>query len=88
MANQRGDIYLPNRVREFRLRYRISQIELGERAGVSAKHVSELERYLVRLTMEAARKLAGPLGCQPIELFDPEQIKAIEPPEAVEAESA
>jgi len=53
---------LGERVAELRRGRRLSQAELAERARVTAKYVSEVERGVANPSLDVLRALARPLG--------------------------
>jgi transcriptional regulator with XRE-family HTH domain len=59
---QRPDVPFPQRLLAYRTAAGLTQAALGERAGLSAKAVSQAERGLVRPDAETVRRLAEVLG--------------------------
>lgn len=59
----------PNRIFELRTRAKLSQEELGHRAGMSKMNVSGLERGERALTIDAMRRLASALGVYAADLL-------------------
>lgn len=56
-------------LRELRLKKKLSQEALAEKAALSLSYVSELERGNRTPTLPAIEKLAGALGVPPQRLF-------------------
>lgn len=59
-----------NRIREYRKRAGLTLEELGFRVGMSAGHLSRLERGEVSYTQERLETLSRELGCRPADLID------------------
>src|ERR1700687_4526482 len=64
---------LPNRIREFRERARLSMQALAERAGTSAPQINKLEKGDRKLTVDWMIRLGRALG------VDPKDLMVIEP---------
>lgn len=64
------------RVRTLRERLRLTQEELGARAGFHSQRISEFERGDANCTLETIERLAAGLKCEPAELllFDPKAV--------------
>jgi transcriptional regulator with XRE-family HTH domain len=56
-----------DRIRDMRNKKLLTQVELAERAGISAQHISEIERESKRRGVHAntLRKIASVLDVQP-----------------------
>jgi transcriptional regulator with XRE-family HTH domain len=59
---------MTNRIREFRERANLSQVELAELCNTSQPQIDRLEKDERRLTVDWLQRLAKPLKCQPVEL--------------------
>ena len=53
---------LGKRLRELRTKARLSQDQLAEQAGISAKYLGEVERGAVNVSVHILHKLSGVLG--------------------------
>jgi transcriptional regulator with XRE-family HTH domain len=64
MPNERRTLLrsLGERIKELRIRTGLTQAELGDRAGLSAKYVSELERGLRNPSLATLQRIAGGMG--------------------------
>ena len=61
------------RVREFRERQKMSQVELCEKAGISRTLLSDIENgKVVNTTVATLQKLAEILNCKVSDLFCPQ----------------
>lgn len=65
-------IELGQRIRETRLRQGLTLKELDERAGLSATHLSEIERGRTSPTVGALLRIAAALGHDPAYFLEPE----------------
>jgi putative transcriptional regulator len=63
---------LPSPLRVYRVARNLTQAELAERAGVARITVGALERGENVPQLGTARALAAALGCDPDELFPPD----------------
>ena len=61
-----------NRIREFREKAGISQVELGRRARIAPQNLSAVERGKLAPWPKARRALSRVLKCSQTELFSPE----------------
>ena len=61
---------MANRLRELRERGGLSQKALGESVGTSQEQIQRLETGERKLTVEWAKRLAGPLGCYWVEIIE------------------
>lgn len=57
------------KVREERLRQRLSQEQLAEKAGVHRTYIGMIERAEKNITLENIEKIAKALGMNPAELL-------------------
>lgn len=62
-------MFYPNRIREARISKGLSQVELGNRVGVSYGTMSRLENGHVRAVERVKRKLSRVLGASTSWLF-------------------
>jgi transcriptional regulator with XRE-family HTH domain len=58
-----------NRLYELRTAARLTQTQLATRVGTTAAQISKLEKGQVSLTVAWMNRLAGPLGCRPVDLM-------------------
>ena len=59
----------PNRIRELRMKAKLSQQALGDRIGTSKVTISDLERGKMALTLDYMRRIAKVLGLGPADLI-------------------
>jgi transcriptional regulator with XRE-family HTH domain len=64
------NVRLGRRVRALRKKRRLTQEQLGERAGIAAKYLGSLERGRENPTVRTLAKIAKALGVELTELFD------------------
>ncbi len=60
---------LGKKIRFLRKERRLTQEELGERAGLSYKFIGEVERGAVNISLDSIVKISNALGVKPMELF-------------------
>ena len=77
---------LPNRIREWRNRRRLSLAELGEATGFSRSEISKLESGARRVRADHMVALARALGIHPDELFEASSDISMSAAPAAEAE--
>lgn len=70
-------IYLGKRIRELRNQQRMSQEELGFKAGISAAHLGQIERALKNPTVETVDRIAAALGVSLGDLFSKETVSPL-----------
>lgn len=70
ISTWRKNSAMGNRIREYRKRAGLTLEELGFRVGMSAGHLSRLERGEVSYTQERLETLSRELGCRPADLID------------------
>lgn len=73
---------LGRRIRELRLRRRMTQGALGRRCGdrYPAQRIGEIERGNMNVTLATLEALSKGLGCEPLELFLFNEGRADRPP--------
>ena len=59
------------RLREVRLKRKLTQAQVSERSGLFQHHISQLERGVGMPTLETILKLAAAIGCKPTDLLTP-----------------
>lgn len=62
-------------IRELRLRRGFSQERLAELAGYSDKHIGQIERGDVNVTLDHLTTIAGSLSVNVVDLFGPVPVK-------------
>lgn len=75
---------MANKLRFWRKRAKLSQEELGERAGLSHVQISRLERGLSFFSQASLDRIAAALGVAPTEIVSEDEV---ETPEVVEAQT-
>jgi transcriptional regulator with XRE-family HTH domain len=68
---------LPNRIREWRNRRRLSLAELGEAVGLSRSEISKLESGSRRVRADHLMLLAGALQVSPFDLVDQNSVREL-----------
>lgn len=66
------------RIKELRKKRNLTQEELGESSEMNSKHLSEVERGIVNISVQSLAKVAESLGVSLIELLDIEHQKSRE----------
>jgi transcriptional regulator with XRE-family HTH domain len=64
-----------NRVREFRTSHRLTQEQLGERAGLSYKFIGEVERGVGNPTIQTLADIAAALGVPVVDLVTTDRLE-------------
>ena len=84
MGDLRDDVRarLGANVRELRVRRKLTQEALGERAGLSYKFIGEVERGLGNPSVETLSAIAGALGADIADLFTTTAMRATKPYDA------
>jgi transcriptional regulator with XRE-family HTH domain len=59
------------RLRELRLKRKLTQTEVAQRSGLLQHHISQLENGVGMPTLATMLKLAAAIGCKPTELLAP-----------------
>jgi transcriptional regulator with XRE-family HTH domain len=59
------------RLRELRLRRKLTQKDVADRAGLLQHHISQLENGVGMPTLATMLKLAAAIGCKPTDLLTP-----------------
>jgi transcriptional regulator with XRE-family HTH domain len=62
-------VKIGSRLKELRLQKFLTQVELAERAGISQRAITQIERDRVEPHITTMRKLAAALGVEPQELM-------------------
>jgi transcriptional regulator with XRE-family HTH domain len=57
------------RLRELRLKRKLTQTEVAERSGLLQHHISQLENGVGMPTLATILKLAAAIGCKPADLL-------------------
>jgi len=57
------------RLRELRLKRKLTQTEVAERSGLLQHHISQLENGVGMPTLATILKLAAAIGCKPTDLL-------------------
>jgi transcriptional regulator with XRE-family HTH domain len=65
---------LGRRIQSLRKRYRLTQLQLAEKANLSLKHLGEIERGRGNPTLDSLNALADALSVSLSELFDLETV--------------
>ena len=66
------------RIKELRKKRNLTQEELGESSEMNSKHLSEVERGIVNISVQSLAKIAESLGVSLMELLEVEHQKAKE----------
>lgn len=59
------------RLREVRLKRKLTQVQVAERSGLFQNHISLLENGGYMPTLETILKLSAAIGCKPTDLLTP-----------------
>ena len=66
------------RIKELRRQRNLTQEELGESSDMNSKHLSEVERGIVNISVQSLNKIAESLGVSLLVLLDMEHQKSKE----------
>lgn len=66
------------RIKELRKKRNLTQEELGESSDMNSKHLSEIERGIVNISVQSLAKIAESLGVSLMELLEVEHQKSKE----------
>ena len=65
-----GEVF-GQRLRELRLKHKLTQVQVAERSGLMQNHISELEKGVRMPSLVTLLKLAAAIGCKPTDLLAP-----------------
>lgn len=65
-----GEVF-GKRLRELRLKRKLTQVQVAEQSGMMQNHISELEHGERMPSLVTLLKLAAAIGCKPTDLLTP-----------------